>query len=506
MFNKENYELVPYHDNFEISKKNNSLNKDLLVKVKDTILKIVNFSDAILVHECNNFENFSGRDIDTFYLKNKFLDIQINENFVFHERDAGSYRFLINHQDSTDFFCLDIENLSIFSPKTRKFNILNISEAQLCEKTGLKHLKLNAILYYKLVKYFSHGVVFSYEQLLKLKKTLNSLEKDDLNYILNLVSKNLPKENIWIKKLIETSFENFENDSEIKNFWRKKRFFRQNKRKVFAGDLKLKNLFKSKKFIYALVFGSYAKWHKSHNPLPAITIVGNDGAGKTSICDHVIKNFSKMDPAYLNMKSDVPLMSFTKYFNKIIRKLLNYSIIKKITPIKIMFKFLGQSFDILDQYVKYRIGMAFADSGFGITIFERYITDKLRGEYPNKNNKILPLEQFFPFPDGIFYIDVEPEISLKRKSTDNHTLEEMTSKRKNYISLLEEFSEVKKTPIGSSFDENVKEFKNYIFELAIKKKNQVRVNSKFKRSIWKKNRNRILAGKPKERFQKGSFL
>ena len=32
------------------------------------------------------------------------------------------------------------------------------------------------------------------------------------------------------------------------------------------------------------------------------------------------------------------------------------------------------------------------------------------------------------------------------------------------------------------------------------------INSKFKRSIWKKNRNRILAGNPKERFQKGSFL
>ena len=446
MFNKEDYELVSYHNNYEISKKNNSLNKDLLIKVKDIVKKIVDFSEVILVHECNNFENFSGRDIDTFYLKNKFLDIQIDENFVFHERDYGTYRFFINHQASSDFFCLDLENLSIFSPKTPKLNLLNMNEAQLCEKTGLKHLKLNAILYYKLVKYFSQGVVFSYEQLFKIKKTLNSLKKEDLNYVLNLVSKNLPKENIYIKKLIETNFENFENDSNIKKFWKKKRFIRQNKRKVFAGDMKLKNLFRSKKFVYALIFGSYAKWRNSHNPLPAVTIVGNDGAGKTSICDYVIKNFSKMEPAYLNMKSDVPLMSFTKYSNKVIRKLLNYSIIKKITPIKIIFKFLGQSFDILDQYVKYRIGMAFADSGFGITIFERYITDKLRGEYPNKKNKFLPLEQFFPFPDGIFYIDIKPEISLERKSNDNHTLEEMTSKRQNYISLLEEFSEVKKDP------------------------------------------------------------
>ena len=62
---------------------------------------------------------------------------------------------------------------------------------------------------------------------------------------------------------------------------------RQNKRKVFAGKLEFKNLLKSKKFIYALLFGSFAQWPKSHNPLPAIAIVGNDGAGKTTICDYI---------------------------------------------------------------------------------------------------------------------------------------------------------------------------------------------------------------------------
>ena len=31
--------------------------------------------------------------------------------------------------------------------------------------------------------------------------------------------------------------------------------------------------------------------------------------------------------------------------------------------------------------------MAYADSGYGITIFERYITDKLRGEFPNKKKQ-----------------------------------------------------------------------------------------------------------------------
>ena len=66
----------------------------------------------------------------------------------------------------------------------------------------------------------------------KLKKILNSIDANDLNEILHLTSKNLPKENIWIKKLIEYDFQTFELDNDIKNFWTKKRINRQNKRKV----------------------------------------------------------------------------------------------------------------------------------------------------------------------------------------------------------------------------------------------------------------------------------
>ena len=40
--------------------------------------------------------------------------------------------------------------------------------------------------------------------------------------------------------------------------------------------------------------------------------------------------------------------------------------------------------------------------GLGLTVFERYPTDRVRGEFPNKNYKFLPLEQYFPFPDAWF--------------------------------------------------------------------------------------------------------
>ena len=240
--------------------------------------------------------------------------------------------------------------------------------------------------------------------------------------------------------------------------------------------------------------------------MPAIAIVGNDGAGKTTICDYVIKNYHKLDPAFINMKSDVPMMPHTKYLIKFIRKILEFSVIKNISLFKKIFLFIGQIVDIFDQYIKYKIGMAYADSGYGITIFERYITDKLRGEFPNKKNKFLPLEQFFPLPDGFFYLDIRPEVTLKRKDKDNHTLQEMISKRANYISLLDEFSEVKKIPCDKNIEENIKDLKNYIFELAFKKKKQFKSGLGIKRCVWKKNRKRILAGDPAERFQKGSFL
>ena len=76
MKNKKNYNLIPYHNNIVHSQKETSLNKEIINNVKETIIKIVKYCDSILIHECNHFQNFSGRDIDTFYIpKNKFLDI-----------------------------------------------------------------------------------------------------------------------------------------------------------------------------------------------------------------------------------------------------------------------------------------------------------------------------------------------------------------------------------------------------------------------------------------------
>ncbi len=505
MLRKE-YDLTQYHNNHISSKKLNHFDKNLVSSVQGEINEITKICNAFLVHECKNFEDFSGRDIDTFFIsKNQFLNFE-RENVILHKNGKGSYRFLINNENSSKFLNLDVEDLSIFSPKTEFLNKNFLESAIKCEKTGLMHLSLKAIIYFKIVKYYSKGVIHSYEQLYELKKILKSLNPIDLNFILELTSKNLPSENIWIKKLIENDFRSYEQNKEVKNFWIKKRIIRQKKRKVFAGSVKLINLFQSKKFLYAFLFGSYAKWSKLHKPMPAIAIIGNDGAGKTEICNYVINNFSKMDPAFLNMKSDDTIMPFTNFLKRHVRKFSKFLILNKIPLLKNFILLIGQFIDLLDKYIRYKIGIAFADAGFGITIFERYITDKLRGEFPNEKNRFLPLEQFFPFPDGFVYLDVKPEISLERKINDNHSLDEMTCKRENYLSLIKEFNEVKKIPCTNSFDQSVKDLKNYIFKLTTKKQNYLKSGFGIQRCKWVKNKNRVLVGSHTERFQKDSFL
>ena len=111
---EKKFELIPYNNNFTYSQKKNSLNKTVINNVKEIIIKIVKNCNAVLMQECKDFQDFSGRDVDTFYISNnKFFNIN-EENIILNQRKKGSYRFLINHKDSSDFINLDVEDLSIF--------------------------------------------------------------------------------------------------------------------------------------------------------------------------------------------------------------------------------------------------------------------------------------------------------------------------------------------------------------------------------------------------------
>ena len=505
MDKNKDFDLSPFCNSDDSRKQ--ELKSDISkISLSEKIINIVNSCEAILVHECDDLEKFSGRDVDAFYISEKTLLKFDEKDLILHQREPGSYRILINDKKIINFINVDLDDINIFSKKTKLFNKEKYSSAVKCQKTGLKHLNTSSLIFYKLIKYFSHGLVHSYKQLFMLKNLLNSLNQNELNNILDLSAKYLKNEYIWINMLINDDFKNFENNQNVQNFWIKKRISRQKKRKVYAGKLNIRNLIFSGKFLYALILGSKAKWSKNHKPLPAIAIIGNDGSGKSTIINYILKNYSKIDPAYISMRSDKPMLPLVGNFRKGIKKLLNISSIKKTYLLNKTLALIGQSIDLLDKYIRYRIGMAWSDSGYGITIFERYITDRIRGEFPNKENKFLPLEQFFPLPDGLIYIDVAAEISLTRKFNDNHTLEEMQNKRDNYISFLLELDETKIISGERNLSQNIIDVKNYIFELAIQKKNRLRLDSKIKRCIWKKNRNRILSGNRNKRFQRDSFL
>ena len=153
---EKKFELVPYHNNILNSQKKNNLNKVLINNVKETIIEIVNYCNAVLMQECKDFEDFSGRDVDTFYISNdKFLNINNKENFILNQREKGSYRFFINNKNSTDFINLDVEDLTVFSPNSKTENQIYFSEAIKCEKTSLRHFRLNSIVYYFNLLFFT---------------------------------------------------------------------------------------------------------------------------------------------------------------------------------------------------------------------------------------------------------------------------------------------------------------------------------------------------------------
>ncbi len=487
------------------SKDKHQIDIKLINTLKNNIHKIVKSFDGYLIHKCDFFKNFKGRDIDILYFKKKSLH-KVIDNSIIRSLENNAFRVHLNNLKNKNFLSLDVENISDFPNNIKKIYKINFNKKKFCKYTNLNHLEIKSIIFYKLIKYFYYGTIHSFGQLFYLKKDIKKLNKTDQKLLLDSVSYSIPYEQKIIKKFIFWKFGKFIKNKETKKFFLYKRIKRHKKRIVFSGKLKFKNVIFSKKFIFAFVFGTFTKWKTSHYTMPAISIVGNDGSGKSSVVNYIRKNFSKMDPLIFDMKSNIPFFSFSLKIRNFLKKIKKSKKLSKIYHLNIIFSFLGELVDIVDKYFKYKIGMAWADAGYGLTIFERYPTDRVRGEFPNNKNKFMPLEQFFPFPDGLVYLDVLPKDSVIRKKKDNHTLEEMRSKRNNYLSLIKEFDEKQILSPKINLDKKILNIKNYIFKIYYKKNNQIKKNGKIKRMIWKKNFKRELAGKDLNKSQKEGFF
>lgn len=480
------------------------MNKKLLNDLKKKIHQIFNKFDANLIQSCDFFKNFTGRDIDAFYEYNSNKKLSNNIDTIIRSRNNHAMRFHLNQKNNIDFLSLDIEDFSsMHIPFKLEFE-KNFNKKIYCKKTKLYHFDEKSIIFYKLYKYF-FNTIHSMDQLKILKNKISKLKEKDFFLIVKSVDKTLPNEAHIIKKFLFWDFKKFSTNKNTIKFFLEKKNKRDKKREIFAGKLSFKNIFFSEKFIYAFLFGSSAKWKSSHNAMPAIAIVGNDGSGKTTMVEYIRNNFSKMDPLIFDMKASNPLFSISLKLRKILIKIKKEKKFKKLFFLK-MILYVGELLDFFDTYIKYRIGIAWADSGKGLTIFERYPTDRIRGEFPNNKNKFFPLEQYFPMPDGIIYLDVSPKNTLLRKKKDKHTISEMISKRKNYLSLLKEIDEVKILPKTNDIKKNIIQIKDYIFYINFKKKKHIFKYKKIKRIRWNKNFNRKLAGKPEERLQKNRFL
>ena len=481
-----------------------TLNKVLVKSVTKKIIKILKKFDAYLIHDCDFFFNFKGRDIDALY-KKRDNSFRIRNDLILRNLDNNSLRAHINQPNSKNFLSLDIEETSNLHPTIEKIFKKKFNIKIYCKKTNVKHLDKKSIIFFKLVKYFKSGMIHSFNQLLILKKDLKKLKKDEVNLIINSVEEVLPDESQIIKNFFRWKFRKFYNSKNVKNFFFDLRLKRQKQRRIFFGKLELKKVLFSRKFIYALFFGSKAKWSRFHNPMPAISIIGNDGSGKSTLANYIRSDYSKMDPLILDMKASSPFF-FNVTIRNNLKKIKKYKFVKNIFFLDIFISIIGELLDFLDKYIRYKIGMAWADAGYGLTIFERYPTDRIRGEFPNKKNKLLPFEQFFPFPDGIIYLDILPEDSIYRKKEDRHSLEEMRSKRKNYLNLIKEFDEVCKISSNKDLISKIVNTKNYIFKITQKKKNLIHRTGKVKRVFWKKNFKRVLAGKNLNKLQKEAFF
>ena len=79
----------------------------LLINLKTNIFKIIRKFNAYLKHGCDDYKNFTGKDIDAFYEKNNKCVSLTFKNTIRRNLSKNDLRLHIN-DPSIDFLSLDI--------------------------------------------------------------------------------------------------------------------------------------------------------------------------------------------------------------------------------------------------------------------------------------------------------------------------------------------------------------------------------------------------------------
>ena len=160
------------------------MDKKLLSELKKIIYKIIKGYNSYLVQDCNNYKNFTGRDIDAFYKSKNNYSKKKFKNTIIRNKDYNHLRIHINSFKSMGFLSLDIEELFSMPLSFRKIFEEIFNKRIFC-KTHLNHLDKKSIIFYKLYKHF-FVAIHSTRQLQDLKRNINSLNKKDFDLIQNL--------------------------------------------------------------------------------------------------------------------------------------------------------------------------------------------------------------------------------------------------------------------------------------------------------------------------------
>ena len=82
MKNNELYKLSSYSNKKNKPKKRDNLFKGISRLVLNKIKNIITNNNAILLHECSEFKDFDGRDVDAFYFSNKNLNTNCEDDVI----------------------------------------------------------------------------------------------------------------------------------------------------------------------------------------------------------------------------------------------------------------------------------------------------------------------------------------------------------------------------------------------------------------------------------------
>ena len=475
-------------------------------KLNDTL-------NDLLKHECHyvllgNYPNlphsFSGNDIDIIVTDIKIAEKVFRKNgFIIRKQYKNELRVFLYVESIKKWVAVDVENINNYPKNGKRILEFILKNPVKSKKNQLLHPPNIGILSYKIMKYIFNGYVHSWYQIQNLYKEWNTLKENEKEVVLGLLKGfNLNNKTKHLLNLVLSSESKIRPNDQLLMHINNIRKTRHEKRLIYQGKINLTTLLKEFSLLLRLINGRFVK---SKNALPAIALVGNDGSGKTEQCQRLKDELYKLDPLHIIMRGNETWLPGWGLLRNIIlgyiknRKSLESKLTRIITW---CFAWIGEIGDFLDKWFRYQIGMAWANAGFGFVIFERYPTDRLRGEYPGPKWSLFPIEQYFPMPDIIALLDVNEDDSLKRKPNDGHSYQEMHEKRENYLRLIKEIKPSIVISSKKSLDDIQRQLSKLIWDCSLVKQRGAQIYSKFP-AKWSP---KIDDKMPKRGKQKDGFL